>query len=609
MAYGILNDYLNGQTIEAYKYFGAHFVNVNGIQGVMFRLYAPLAVDVSIIGDFNNWDVRKNKMHKVDFNGVFELFIPGLTNYQNYKYHFRNSKGVYVDKADPFAFFAEVPPLTGSRLFDLEGFTWHDQIHMENRNKNYDRPVSIYELHLGSWKGMVDGRYLSYEEIADFLIPYLLENGFTHIEMMPITQYPFEGSWGYQATGFYAVDSRYGNPMQLMSLIDRLHQAGIGVILDFVVVHFAIDDFGLIEFDGSHMYEYASKENTYSQWGSAMFDLGKDPVRSFLMSAVDYFLTYFHFDGIRFDAIANVIYWHGDKSKGTNDGAIEFIKRLNHHIHGKHPKVMLIAEDSSSYQGVTSEDGLGFDYKWDLGFMNDTLKYYGLDPIYRKYHHNLINFSMAYYYFEKFLLPFSHDEVVHGKGTLINKMWGDYYQKFAQLRNLFTYLFAHPGKKLNFMGNEFGSFDEWDEKKSLPWMLKEYPSHDSINRLMRDLNLIYQSEKAMYMGEYLGYTFNWLMVDNASQSVFAFERIYKNTHLVFVFNMTPTYYEKYDIGVNVKGTYREIFNSDKDIYGGDNQYNGKALKTSEHGPEGKPYHITIKLASFGAMIFKCLYRK
>lgn len=612
MAYGLLHDFYLGQTIEAYKYFGAHYITLNDKHGVMFRVYAPLAKCVSLIGDFNAWDNNKHHMHKIDEGGVFELFIENIEHYQHYKYHIETKSGDCFDKADPFAFFSEYRPGSSSRVFDIENFIWHDKKYLAKRTRGHDSPISIYELHLGSWKGQVENRNLSYEEIADYLIPYILENGFTHVEIMPITQYPFDGSWGYQATGFYSVDSRYGNPKQLMSFVDRLHQAGIGVILDFVLVHFAIDDFGLIKFDGSHMYEYSDPKNTYSEWGSAMFDLGKDPVRSFLMSAVDYFLTYFHFDGVRFDAVANLIFWHGNKSKGINNGAVEFIKRLTGKLHIKHPTVMLIAEDSSDYEGVTHDlecGGLGFDYKWDLGFMNDTLKYYALDPIYRKHHHNLINFSMAYYFSENFLLPFSHDEVVHGKGTIINKLWGDYYQKFASLRNLYTYFWTHPGKKLNFMGNELASFDEWNETKSLPWILKTYPAHDSISRLVRDLNLIYQHEKAMHIGEFNPENFTWLMVDNANQSVFAFERSYKNTRLIFVFNMTNQYYDKYDIGVNYKGTYQEIFNSDKDIYGGDNQFNGAKIKTGESGPENHPFKITIKLASFGAMIFKTTIRK
>ena len=629
MAYGLLYDYLTGQCIEGYKYFGAHFIKKEveveidvplkkdpnrtkktkvkrQVEGVVFRLYAPLASDVSVIGDFNNWDPFANKMDKIDDSGVFETFIPNLHNYSFYKYHFKNCNGEYVDKADPFAFFSEYRPGSCSRLFNIEGFIWHDTPFLNHRDRNFDRPMSIYEIHLGSWKGKIDNRNLSYEEIADYLIPYVKELGFTHVEIMPITQYPFDGSWGYQATGFYSVDSRYGNPMQLMSFVDRMHQAGIGVILDFAPVHFATDSYALGLFDGSCLYEY-SNEHRYSPWGSLQFDLGKDPVRSFLMSAMNYFLTYFHFDGIRVDAVSNIVYWDGNKNNGENTGATEFIKRLNGKIHIAHNDVMMIAEDSTDFSGVTKpleSGGLGFDYKRDLGWMNDTLKYYSKDPIYKKYEHNKLTFSMAYFFSENFLLPLSHDEVVHGKGTIINKMYGDYDTKFALIRNLFTYQFAHPGKKLNFMGNELASWDEWNENKSLPRDLKRFPKHDSVSRLVRDLNLIYKHEEGMHFEEYNPIHFNWLMVDNSNQSVFAFERRVKDSHLVFVFNMTPNYYEYFDIGLTREGKYREIFNSDKDVYGGSNAYNGLDLVSKNYGPENKPYSMSVKLAPYAAMIFK-----
>ncbi len=606
MAFGLLYDFLMGQTIEAYKYFGAHFVKQDGQEGVVFRVYAPLAKEISVIGEFNSWDPRNHRMNKIDESGVFEIFIPNVKNYQTYKYHILNALGQYVDKQDPFGYFSEMRNGSCSKLFDIDGFIWHDKKYMSKRDRNFDRPMSIYEVHIGSWLGRDGDRFLSYEEVADKLIEYVIEHGYTHIEVMPITQYPFDGSWGYQATGFYSVDSRYGNPFQLMSFIDRCHKAGIGVILDYVVVHFATDNFALERFDGSTLYEY-NGENEYSQWGSKLFDLSKDPVRSFLMSGIDYFISYFHFDGVRLDAISNVIYWHGDCSRGENTGAIEFIKRLTGKIHIKHPDVMLIAEDSSAYQGVTKPleyGGLGFDYKWDLGWMNDTLKYYEKDPIYRKYHHNGITFSMAYFYSENFLLPLSHDEVVHGKGTIINKMWGNYEQKFAQLRNLYTYMWSHPGKKLNFMGNELASFDEWSEEKSLPWNLLSYPKHDSILRMVRDLNLIYKSEKAMYMEEYNPAHFQWLMADNTAQSIFAFRRTYGDETLVFIFNMTPNYYEYINIGVPFEGEYVEIFNSDKDVYSGYNQYNGLPLKTMNMSWWNQPQTICIKLASFGALILK-----
>jgi 1,4-alpha-glucan branching enzyme len=606
MAYGLLYDFLYGQTTKAYEYFGCHFLTVNGNRGCVFRVYAPNAVEVSLIGEFNEWNPGAHVMRKIDESGVFEIFVPGLHDYQSYKYHIKTRDNNYIDKNDPYGFLCTYKPGDCSRTFDVEGFIWHDSSWMKSRDRNFDKPVSIYEMHLGSWLGIVDGRYLSYEEIADHLIKYIQDSGFTHVEIMPITQYPFDGSWGYQATGFYAVDSRYGNPKQLMSLVDRLHEAGIGVILDYVLVHFATDPFGLAKFDGTNLYEGVGDAEK-SQWGSYLFDLGKDPVRSFLMSSVNYFLNYFHFDGIRFDAISNVIYWHGDCSRGENGGAIELVKRLTGKIHDEHPDVMLIAEDSSAYSGVTRPleyGGLGFDYKWDLGWMNDTLKYYGKDPIYRKYHHNQLTFSMAYFYSDNFMLPLSHDEVVHGKGTIINKMWGNYDQKFAQIRNLYTYQWGHPGKKLNFMGNELASFDEWNETKSLPWNLKTFPKHDSVSRLIRDLNLIYRSEKAMYFEEHNPSHFQWLMADNANQSIYAFKRQVENETLIFVFNMTPYYYESYDLGVGELGTYTEIFNSDKDVYGGYNQYNGLPLEASNGYCFNQKYKITIKIPSFGAMIFK-----
>jgi len=612
MAFGILHDFLMGQTIEAYKYFGAHFEKRGVTSGVTFRLYAPMADDVSVIGEWNGWDVGANKMSKIDDSGTWEVFVPEIFNYQSYKFHFKNAKGEYVDKADPFAFYSELRPETCSRVFDIENFMWHDDSWLATRDRNFDKPMSIYEIHLGSWKGKIGDRYPSYEEVADYLIPYLKETGFTHVEIMPITQYPFDGSWGYQATGFYSVDSRYGNPMQLMSFVDRLHQAGFGVILDFAPVHFANDKFALREFDGSCLYEYGDEEHTFSQWGSCLFDLGKDPVRSFLMSAMNYFLDYFHFDGIRCDAVSNILYWDGDKSKGENTGATEFIKRLNGKIHYAHPSVMMIAEDSTDFQGVTRDvehGGLGFDYKWDLGWMNDTLKYYSKDPIYKKWEHNNITFSLAYFWSENFLLPLSHDEVVHGKGTLINKMYGDYHTKFAMLRNLYTYQFGHPGKKLNFMGNELASFDEWNEEKSLPWVLLSYPKHDSIRRLLRDLNLIYQAEDAMKVEEYNPAHFAWTMADNCDQSVYAFERFVGDSDLLFVFNMTGNYYENYDVGTCFEGEWEEIFNSDKDVYGGNNQYNGLPVCSKPYGPENRPYHVTIKLGSFAALILKRKIKK
>lgn len=611
MAYGLLLDFLYGQTIDAYQYFGAHFEKRGRTSGVVFRLYAPGADDVSVIGEWNGWDVGANKMAKVDDSGVWEVFVPGVLNYQSYKYHFRNAHCNYVDKADPVAFYSELRPNTCSRVFDYTGFVWHDEDWMKARTRNFEKPLSIYEMHIGSWIGHGENnRYFSYEEIADKLVDYVKGMGFTHVEFMPVIQHPFDGSWGYQATGFYSVDSRYGNPHQFMSLVDRLHQAGIGVIVDFAPVHFATDAWALVDYDGASLFEPSDPNRRFSPWGSAYFDLGKDPVRSFLMSAMNYFVSECHVDGLRIDAVSNILYYEGNKALGRNEGSIEFLKRLNARMHDRHCSLMMIAEDSTDFPGVTKPtewDGIGFDYKWDLGWMNDTLKYYSKDPVYKKYEHNKLTFSMAYFFNENFMLPFSHDEVVHGKGTLVNKLWGDYDQKFMQLRNLIAYQYAHPGKKLNFMGNELGTFDEWNEIKSLAWNLKSYPMHDSFGRLFRDLNLIYKAEPAMYNNEYNPNNFNWLEVDNADQSIFAFERFDGDSRLVFVFNMTPNYYEYIDIPVTQPGTYTEIFNSEKDVYNGCNQYNGAPIKSTEYGPYGRPHKITIKLASFGACIFK--YKK
>ncbi len=604
MGYSWFDDYLLGQATRAYEHLGCHFGKLDKKNGAWFRVYAPSARSVTLLGDFNGWNLYSHLMNKVDDRGLYEVFVEGCKEYQSYKYHIETSDGRFLDKADPVGFFSELRPGTCSRTFDIENFIFHDDKFLKERNRNFDRPVSIYELHLGSWLGQVDGRFLSYEEIAPRLIEYCKENGFTHVEVMPITQYPFDGSWGYQVVGYYSVDSRYGNPKQFMSFIDRMHEAGIGVILDFVPVHFAVDSHGLERFDGSTVYEY-NNENEFSQWGSKNFDLGKDPVRSFLMSSMNFFIEYFHVDGIRIDAVSNIIYYDGNASRGVNQGAVDFIKRLNYKIHDMHNDVMMIAEDSSAYGQVTKGyDGLGFDYKWDLGWMNDTLKYYGKDPIYRSYHHNQLTFSMAYFYSENFIMPLSHDEVVHGKGTIINKMWGDYDNKFASVRNLYAYQFAHPGKKLNFMGNELASFDEWNESKSLPWELKRFPKHDSVSRLIRDLNLVYRNHRALYFEEYNPIHFQWISCNNSEQSVIVFKREVEDDCFIFIFNMTPNYYGIYDIGVPYEGEYKEIINTDKDVYGGWNQCNFTPLKTFNGEYQNQPYRISLKLASFAGIFLK-----
>ncbi len=606
----MFNQYLEGHAPEAYNFFGAHLGEKDGTKGCFFRVYAPLAQEVDLIGDFDNWDPLKGKMEKTDYRGLFEIFVPGASEGQKYKFHILGCDGFWKDKEDPFAFRDESYRVNCSTIVDLSRISVDDEEWVRNRDRNFDKPVSIYEFHFGTWKKKDDGSLYNYNEMADLLIPYLKEMGYTHIESLPITSYPNDASWGYQALGFFAIDSRYGTPYQFAQFVEKMHKAGIGVILDFVPVHFAIDNFGLEKFDGSCVYEY-NNEHEFTQWGTKGFDLGKDPVRSFLISSLIYFGKLYHVDGFRMDAVSNVIYWEGNCQRGENSGAIEFVKRANGYLHALLPGVMSIAEDSSAYGHVTKgmfEEGLGFDYKWDLGWMNDTLKYYAKDPVYKKYCHNQITFSMAYFYSENFILPLSHDEVVHMKGSILNKMWGSYDNKFANVRNLYAYMYAHPGKKLNFMGNEMAEFDEWKEFQSLSFDVLNYPKHRGVQRLVRDLNRIYRSHSCLFRREYDPSGFSWIMADNSNQSVYIFKREDENECLIFIFNMTPNFYWDYDVGVPYEGSYEEILNTDKDCYGGWNQFNPEPIHTYGNGGlHNQKHKLTLKIPSFGGIYL--LYRK
>jgi 1,4-alpha-glucan branching enzyme len=612
LAKEIINHFFNFGSFQSYEYFGVHPMTKTKdgkkLTGFVFRLYAPNATEVFVVGDFNLWKAQDHPMEKVHEWGIYEAFVTSAKLGDRYKYQFKNTYGFVVQKADPYAFEAEVRPLTASVVTTYQGFQWHDEAYLANRNRNFDRPMAIYEVHLGSWKKPEKKEFFSYEDMAEQLIPYVLEHGFTHIELMPLTQHPFDGSWGYQTTGFHAVDSRYGSLKGLMTFIDRCHQVGLGVILDFVVVHFASDDFGLHEFDGSKLYEYFDPRRTFSQWGSPQFDLSKPVVRSMLFSSINYFISMFHLDGIRIDAVSNIVYWDGNTQQGENSGGIAFIRDLNSFIHTYHPTVMSIAEDSTSFGGVTRNvelGGLGFDYKWDMGWMNDTLKYYGVDFVYKFYDHHKLTFSMHYFYSDNFMLPLSHDEVVHGKGTIVNKMWGNYDEKFALLRNLYTYQWMHPGKKLIFMGNEIASFDEWSEKKSLPWFFTQYPKHDSVRTLFKDLNRIYKQEPSLHVEEHNPARFRWLMVDNRQDNIYVFERKVNHSTIIIVLNMKGNYYNDYDIGVFEPGTYQEILNSDNEIYSGWHRINKNPLLTKlQSGPEGKPHTLTLTIGSFAAIVLK-----
>lgn len=602
------DDFLQGHLPEAYRYFGAHKTKFKGQEGYLFRVYAPRAKKVSVIGAFNGWNPKSSVMDKKDYRGLFEIFIPGVLDNEGYKYQILCCDNVVRDKQDPFAFSDEIGGDHCSFTVDLDK-TIHidDDSYIATRNRNYDNPRSIFEFHRGTFRRKPDGSLFNYSERADILIPYRKERGYTHVEALPLTSYPNDASWGYQTLGYFAIDKRYGSLADFAAFVEKRHKAGIGIIRDFVPVHFALDSFGLEKFDGSCVYEY-NNEHEFSQWGTKNFDLGKDPVRSFLISSLHFRAQVYHIDGFRFDAVSNIIYWDGNSQKGENSGAIEFIKRANGYRHTLFPTVRRIAEDSSAYGHVTKgrpgADALGFDYKWDLGWRNDTLKYYGKDPIYRKYCHNQLTFSRAYFYSENFILPLSHDEVVHRKGSILNKRWGDYDTKFANVRNLYAYRFAHPGKKLNFRSNDLASFDEWKETEVIPWDVLDYPKHKGIHELFKDLNRIYRTHPARYFQEYNPVHFNWIMADNSDQSVYVFERETEEECRVFLFNRTPNFYRDYDIGVPYEGRYEEILNTDNAIYGGWNQINGAPLRTHGEGKHNQPYKITVKIPSFGAIYLR-----
>jgi 1,4-alpha-glucan branching enzyme len=551
-------------------------------------------------------------MEKEDDYGIYHLFIPGIGEWEKYKYCIVTSYGATIFKADPYAYFSDNRPETSSKVYDIDGFVWHDQEYL-NKRKNlnhFEEKLSVYELHLGSWMTKPDGSFHKYNELVDLLIPYILEQGFSHIEIMPIVEHPLDESWGYQGTGYYSATSRYGVPKDLMYLIDKCHEAGIGVIMDWVPGHICKDAHGLYLFDGEPLYEYEDnniRENVV--WGTINLDLGKGIVKSFLISNAFFWVDYFHIDGFRIDAVSNIIYYLGNMHVGTNYGAIEFLKNLSYSIKEKDNSLLLFAEDSTTFPNLTTsvlDGGIGFDYKWNMGWMNDTLRYFEKDPIYRKYHHDLITFSMVYAYSERFILPLSHDEVVHGKRALVDKMPGDYWQKFANYRILLGLQFTHPGKKLLFMGGEFAQMHEWRDKEELDWHLLEYPMHNKANRFVKDLIAVYNHHSCFYELDHNPEGFRWIDQTNYDQSVFSFIRFGKDkkNFSVVVMNMTPIPYHEFKLGVPEKGRYEEILNSDKDIYGGSNIYNGEPITTIENFNHGYQQSISLNISPLSICIIK-----
>lgn len=602
----IVDNYYKGQALDAYEFFGAHPCVEKGVKGVRFTTYAPHAKGIQVIGSFDDWSCKGHQMRKKDTQGIWSIFIGGAKVGDMYKYRVTQATDRIVDKMDPYAFYSELRPNTASIVVDLNYKKWSDEKWLDARDKNFNKAVNIYELHIGSWKKDEDVEWVNYKTIAKELIAYVKENNFTHIELMPLNEHPFDGSWGYQCSGYFSATSRYGTPEDLMYLVNACHKANIGVIMDFVPVHFVRDDFSLSYFDGTPLYEYEKANDADSQWGTANFNLWKEEVRSFLMSAAAFWIDKYHFDGLRMDAISNVIFWHGNKDLGTNEGAIHFIKRMNWNLNQKFKGVMLIAEDSSDYPNVTKstlDGGLGFDYKWDLGWMNDTLKYLEKDPIYRKWHHNNITFSMAYFYSEKFIMEFSHDEVVHGKKTIVDKIWGTYEQKFSQLRTLYLYMFTHPGKKLNFMGNELAHFREWDETRECDWFLLKYPVHDAFHQYFAKLGEIYKKTPALHEKEYEWDSFQWIDADNADQNLFSFKRVSEDREYITIMNFSPNTYEKKPFGVGYSGTYSEVINTEMDVFGGTLTEKQK-IKSVKEECNKQPYKIEVDVPPFGGILLE-----
>ena len=591
-----------GNNFEAYRYFGSHLEEQDGQPGAVFRVWAPHAKAVSVVGDFNSWVPTSHPMEKVS-DGIWELFIPGIKIYDVYKYCITTPADELVYKADPYAFHAETRPSNGSKVFDISGFDWHDAAWEDAQKKNdvINGPMSIYELHAGSWKMKEDGVPYNYSELADQLVPYIKDMGYTHVELLPITEYPFDGSWGYQVSGYFAPTSRYGTPDELCTLIDACHAADIGVIFDFVPVHFAVDEYGLKHFDGTALYEYPAAAVGESEWGSCNFMHSRGEIRCFLQSAADYWLRTFHADGLRMDAVSRLIYWQGDPARGVNGSTLEFLKNMNQGLQQRHPTAMLIAEDSTNFEKVTAPveyGGLGFDYKWDLGWMNDTLDYFKKAPEERKSNLGKLTFSMMYFWREHYILPFSHDENVHGKATILQKMYGEYEDKFPQGRALYLYMAIHPGKMLDFMGNEFGQLREYDESREQDWLLLDYPIHEAFANYRRTLNELYRKYDAFWSGEYNPDHFLWLDCDHPELDACAILRKGQEAAVFAAFNFGDTELKDYELTLPGKGKITPLLNSDWTCFGG-RTARPKALRSKTTTGS-----VKLTLAPYSAQLYR-----
>jgi 1,4-alpha-glucan branching enzyme len=621
---GDLHLFNEGTHYLLYQKLGSHVLTAEGVEGTYFAVWAPNAKSVSVIGDFNFWNRESHPLRERGGSGIWEGFIPGIGRGTVYKYFIvSHARGYSVEKADPLAIYDEIPPKTASIVHDLR-YEWGDRdwIRESPHNNSFKSPISIYEVHLGSWKRVPEDNYrsLSYREMAPQLVDYVKRTGFTHVEFLPVMEHPFFGSWGYQITGFFAPTSRYGSPQDFMFLIDHLHQNGIGVYLDWVPSHFPTDEHGLAYFDGTHLYEHADpRQGFHPQWNSYIFNYGRNEVRSFLMSSALYWLDIYHADGLRVDGVASMLYLDYARNEGEwipnpfggkeNLEAVSFLRRFNEDVYRNHPNVQTVAEESTSWPMVsrpTYLGGLGFSMKWDMGWMHDTLQYFSKDPIHRHYHHNQLTFRQIYAHTENFVLPLSHDEVVYGKGALLRKMAGDDWQKFANLRLLFGYMFAQTGKKLLFMGGEFGQWDEWNHDGSLQWNLLEYPPHVGLQTWVRDLNYAYRRHPALHQGDFDSKGFEWIDCTDAATSVLILLRKAQSTgqQVVVVLNFTPVVRENYRIGVPYGGYWNEILNSDAPLYGGSGQGNAGGLNADSIPHHGRPCSLNLKLPPLGVLFFR-----
>jgi len=613
-----------GTHYRAYEKLGAHLTGKDGKRGVQFAVWAPNAKRVSIIGDFNNWNPNAAIMSS-STAGIWEGFVPDIGQGASYKYHIESRYRDYkVDKADPYGFASEIRPETASRVWNLDNYSWHDESWMKNRTNtnSLGSPLSFYEVHLGSWKRALDenNRWLTYRELAPLLADYVHDAGFTHIEFLPVMEHPFDGSWGYETLGYFAPTSRFGTPDDFMYLVDYLHQRGIGVVLDWVPAHFPKDEAGLGYFDGSHLYEHEDpRQGEHPDWNTFVFNYGRNEVQNFLISNALFWMDKYHVDGLRVDAVASMLYLDYGRREGQwipnrfggkeNLDAVHFLRTLNEHIYGAYPDTMMIAEESTSWPQVSRPiylGGLGFGLKWNMGWMHDVLNYTSQDPVFRTYHQNEITFSLVYAFAENFVLPFSHDEVVYGKGSMIRKMPGDDWQKFANLRLLYGFMFGHPGKKLLFMGDEFGQWAEWNHDASLEWNLLEHPSHAGLKRWVRDLNTLYRGEPLLHTMDFNSAGFEWVDCKDFQRSIISFLRRGQNPsdQLLFVCNFTPVVRQNYRVGVPLEGHWKEILNSDAPLYGGSGQGNFGGLSTVPLPIHGRPFSLNMTLPPLGIVIFR-----